>query len=98
MTTPRAYGTMTLLSNGSVLIAGGATGDTILDSAETFDPTTAVFAPTAPLNDAREFGAAVLLADGSVLIVGGDDGTVDLASAEIYTDDYGSVTPQTTTS
>jgi len=50
------------------------------------------------LNDAREFGAAVLLADGSVLIVGGDDGTVDLASAEIYTDDYGSVTPQTTTS
>lgn len=75
MATPRSGHTATLLSNGQVLISGGAAGinDTaITASAEIFDPATNVFTPlSGTMSDGREFDAAILLNNGTVLIAGG---------------------------
>jgi hypothetical protein len=73
MTTPRAFHTATLLRNGKVLIAGGA-------SAELFDPSTGTFAATGNLTAIRSRHTATVLSDGKVLIAGGGG----LASAELY--------------
>jgi hypothetical protein len=67
----RAGRTATLLSDGTVLIAGG--GDfsgNILAAAEVFNPTNATFAGTGALQAAREGHTATLLKDGSVLVTG----------------------------
>ena len=42
-------------------------------SAQRWDPATATWSPTTPLNADREFYAAVTLADGRTLVVGGVD-------------------------
>ncbi len=76
MNAPRRNHTATLLSDGTVLIAGGiadATASTVLSSAERFDPTTGTFSPTAgPMTTPRAFHTATALTDGTVLMVGGD--------------------------
>jgi len=87
---PRYWGhTATLLPNGKVLVAGGASCATpcaALASAELYDPATNKFSPTGPMLRARSFHAAVTLRDGRVLIVGGFDPASDarIASAELY--------------
>lgn len=76
MTSPRTGHTATLLGNGQVLIAGGATtiNGAVTNSAELFDPTLNAFTSVASaMSDSRELDAAVLLNNGTVLIAGGID-------------------------
>src|SRR5205807_172142 len=78
--------TSALLTNGKVLIAGGASATgannvlaSVLTSAELYDPQAGAFIPTGNLNEPRcKLPDATLLLDGRVLILGG------AASAEIY--------------
>ncbi len=90
MTVPRSGHTMTILGNGTVLIAGGenctsATSCSALSSAEIYDPIAGTFTATSNGMSAARFGAtAVLLNSGSVLIAGGFDGANLPAAAEIY--------------
>jgi trimeric autotransporter adhesin len=94
MTVARSGHTMTVLGNGTVLIAGGenctsATSCSALSSAEIYDPNSGTFTATWNSMSAARFGAgAVLLNSGSVLIAGGFDGTNLPAAAEIYNPEY----------
>jgi hypothetical protein len=81
MTTGRMNPSVTLLSNGRVLIAGGsgsAVAGRPLASAETFNPTTLAFTATGSMATARDGMTATRLKDGRVLIAGGDDGSAEL--------------------
>jgi Galactose oxidase, central domain len=88
MSVPRFGATMTLLPNGSALVAGGAIDEprATYDSAEVYSPTTGQWALTGPMPVATVLARATLLADGSVLIEGGEVfyGQV-LAQAEVFT-------------
>ncbi len=76
MTAARELHTATLLSDGTVLIAGGEGhfGDA-LKTAEIYDPAAGVFRPTGDLVFAVYKHTATLLDDGKVLIAGGEDAT-----------------------
>src|SRR5215470_19241532 len=66
--------TATLLSDGKVLIAGGAGrgGDcTTTGTTELYDPVSAIWEPAHPMASARGFHSATLLLNGKVLITGG---------------------------
>jgi N-acetylneuraminic acid mutarotase len=85
---------VTLLSTGKVLIAGGITGvypnTHITSAAELYDPATATSASTGSMNAPRNDQSATLLPDGQVLAAGGqtttsNGKTTDAASAELYT-------------
>lgn len=97
MINPRSAHTATLLPNGQVLLAGGASAfyrsgtSNSLSAAELFDPTTGNFAATADMTALRESHTATLLNTGEVLVVGGSNGTLGysttttvLATAELY--------------
>jgi hypothetical protein len=79
------FDTATLLTDGRVLLASGATatGQPVA-SAELYDPNTGTFSMTGSMNTVRESATATLLADGRVLIAGGYGGSGDLSSAELY--------------
>jgi lipopolysaccharide export system protein LptA len=76
----KLQGTTILLSNGKVLIAGGA------NRAEVFDPNTNSFSfADGDMGTKRLFATATLLKDGQVLITGGYmDGNVVSSNAWIY--------------
>jgi hypothetical protein len=85
--------TATLLLDGTVLIAGGYRnymaaptwlGYESLDSAEIYDPMTASFTITGPMNATRFWHTATALQDSSVLITGGIGSDLPQASAEIF--------------
>lgn len=83
----RAGFSMTLLSNGQVLVAGGwAESELDLKAAELFDPVTETWRPAASMNVHRRNHRATLLPDGSVLVIGGSNlfGGRYLRSCEIF--------------
>lgn len=72
----------TLLTDGQVLVVGGAVGDIELGGlAELYDPGTGTWSATAETAEVRFNHTATLLLDGRVLVAG--SGT-DLASTELY--------------
>jgi WD40 repeat protein len=81
--------TATLLSDGRVLVAGGAG-----TSAELYDPRAGSWTATGGMASARTSHTATLLSDGKVLISGGyiGAGSDALASAELYDPRTGSWT------
>jgi hypothetical protein len=90
LSTKRAYTylvgyTLTTLTNGKVLIAGGYDGNNSMPNADLFDPASETWTNTGPLNIARSGHTATLLPNGKVLITGGQasDGT-PLSVTEIY--------------
>ncbi len=78
LATPRASHTATLLADGTVLIAGGISGNTLLSSAELYDPVAKTFTTVGPMNFARYTHTATLLANGKVLVATGLDATAQL--------------------
>ncbi len=85
MAAPRYCQSSTLLSDGTVLIAGGwGNSGSALSSAEIFTPSTISFSPTGSLNTARCRATATPLYDGTVLVAGGWGNSGGLASAEVY--------------
>jgi N-acetylneuraminic acid mutarotase len=84
----RGEATITLLSDGRVLVAGGQSFG--VGTAELYDPTTGTWTATASMSAGRIDHTAVLLPDGQVLVTGGytydttgNNGTA-LSSAELY--------------
>jgi hypothetical protein len=91
----RAYHTATLLTDGTVLIAGGGNSSDpsvgefqALSSVEIYDPILQTFSFAASLNFGRGYQTATLINAGAVLTEGGFNGTNSdytiLASAELY--------------
>jgi hypothetical protein len=91
LNTARFGHTATLLSNGKVLVAGGAGADngSILDSAELYDPAKGKWTFTGRLTAAHAGHTATLLPSGQVLIVGGAHTVNGLSAAELYDPDTG---------
>lgn len=87
MITARAHHTAEALSNGQVLIAGGASSDgAALDSAEIWSPTTTTWSPAGQMSAQRDYSASVPLGEGRVLELGGkpSDSSTSWASADVY--------------
>ncbi|MFI5362637.1 MAG: kelch repeat-containing protein [Elusimicrobiota bacterium] len=95
-----AYHTANLLPNGTIVVAGGTNGTSVITSAEIFNPATQSFTPTAsPMTVPREQHTATLMPNGRVLIAGGlttassSTTNVPVNSAEIYYPDSGFFLP-----
>jgi Putative Ig domain/Galactose oxidase, central domain/Kelch motif len=78
--------TATLLSDGTVLMAGGQdpTTGTEVTLAELYEPNSGTFTGTGGMVTGREAHTATLLKDGTVLVTGGVNGSGILATAELY--------------
>jgi cysteine-rich repeat protein len=96
----RGFHTMTLLSNGKVLVTGGslqpdhnAESDTLIASAELYDPKTGTWTSAGHMSTGRAWHSATQLPDGKVLVVGGAGINVALStSTELYDPATGSWT------
>jgi Kelch motif/Galactose oxidase, central domain len=84
MTVARNGHTATLLTNGMVLIAGGANNNTALATGELYNPSTGAFTVAHDMAAARSGHTATRLLDGRVLVAGGIGGDGDVVSAELY--------------
>jgi Galactose oxidase, central domain len=88
MITARADQTVTLLSNGEVLLTGGEDSSyVVLASAELYNPATGTFSATGSMNATRFDGdTATLLPNGQVLVAGGYSTGygVPVPNAELY--------------
>ena len=86
MTTSRGGSVAAPLPDGRVLIAGGHSGSSYVDSAEIFNPATGTFSSTGlgTMTTARFGAAAAPLPDGRVLTAGGYNGSSYVNSAEVF--------------
>ncbi|MEA3558736.1 MAG: hypothetical protein U9R75_05720, partial [Candidatus Thermoplasmatota archaeon] len=88
LNTPRARCTISLLSDGRVLITGGHEGayKIPLASCEIYDPVSDDWEFTSPMSKGRGYHAGVLLKDSRYLVSGGFSSptTVDWQDAEIF--------------
>jgi len=93
MNVARVCQSATLMKDGKVLIAGGASGfgyGNTLDSAELYDPEKATFSPTGNMTRPRACASGTMRDDGTVLIKGGHSQSapgappVDLTDSEVY--------------
>jgi hypothetical protein len=86
----RARHTATLLPDGRVLVAGGATDGANaatagpVAGAELYNPRTGAWTLTGSLHGARADQSATLLPNGLVLVAGGNDGGTAALRAELY--------------
>jgi Galactose oxidase, central domain len=95
LSTARYSSSATLLANGKVLVAGGATGESgfgQVASAELYDPATGAWTFTGSMSFARSLHTATLLRNGQVLVAGGLSNQVPLQSAELYNPSTGTWT------
>ncbi|CAF4094168.1 unnamed protein product, partial [Adineta steineri] len=83
MTNARAYHTASELSNGLVLVTGGAHNGALI-SAELYDSSTSTWTNTSNMTNARGQHIASVLSNGLVLVTGGYNGKIALNSAELY--------------
>jgi hypothetical protein len=88
MTAPRCYHSATLLTDGTVLVAGGGTISSPDNSAEIYDPSKGTWKATGSMNVARAVTAATLLPSGQVLISGGNSTSAGGRSAELYSNGH----------
>lgn len=82
--------TATLLSDGTVMIAGGASaGYTITNGVMLYTPASNSWSQLSPMNYLRAQHAATLLPSGQILVTGGEGGIltsgIDVAASEIFT-------------
>jgi N-acetylneuraminic acid mutarotase len=96
----RYFHTATLLPNGKVLVAAGATNTSnpfnfiVLDTAELYDAGTGTWTTTGRLGTARYLHTATLLPTGKVLVAGGDYTNLAVTnSAELYDPATGTWSP-----
>jgi N-acetylneuraminic acid mutarotase len=87
LTVARIGQTMTLLSDGKVLVAGGvsrSSSGSTRASAELYHPASGTWIATGSLTTGRYSHVAALLPNNNVLIAGGYNGTSSFASSELY--------------
>ncbi|CAF4898035.1 unnamed protein product [Rotaria socialis] len=73
------------LTNGNVLMIGGANNRGILNSTELHDPLSGTWTIVNSMNDIRFLQAVSVLLDGIVLVTGGEDARVGpLNTSELY--------------
>lgn len=89
MNNSRSWFTVTPLSNGDILVAGGQNSTGNLTSAELYHPDTDTWEVTGSLNYARRLHTANLLPDGRVIVAGGYGNGGTLSSTEIYDPETG---------
>ncbi|CAF4564797.1 unnamed protein product [Rotaria socialis] len=74
-----------VLTNGKVLMIGGANNRGILNSTELHDPLSGTWTIVNSMNDIRFLQAVSVLLDGIVLVTGGEDARVGpLNTSELY--------------
>ena len=97
ISTPRNSLAGALLTNGSVLIAGGDDGSgtdtSVLASAEVFDPSTGQWSSAGSMSQTRQGHSLVALDNGTALVAGGDAGDDPFQSVEIYDPSSGAWSP-----
>ncbi|MBI2933765.1 MAG: protein kinase [Planctomycetes bacterium] len=100
MSSGRAYHSAVLLTDGRVLVMGGAShtapervpagGSSFTAGCDLYDPSTHSFWPAASMIDGRKWFGAIRLDDGRVLVAGGlQDHLTALDKCEIYFPDSG---------
>jgi hypothetical protein len=85
--TPRFDHSATTLTDGRILIAGGNSGNTVLNTALLYDPATGVFSAAGTLPRVHQAHRATRLADGRVLVTGNFSGSnlvSEMLTADLY--------------
>jgi hypothetical protein len=77
-------------TSDKVLVAGGKSGSSTLNTAQLYSPATGTWSAAGNLNTARAEHTATLLANGKVLVAGGVHGSMTLNSAAVYNPAVGS--------
>jgi len=85
MHSPRQDATASLLPDGNVLVAGGASSNiTFLSSTEVYNPTANTWTSAASMAANRYVAMATLLPGGRILIAGGENNSGAMSEAELY--------------